>query len=95
MADLDREIAGLRCRDLLERLTDYVDGEIEDVEMEQIAAHLRGCAECDKFGGEFSALVHALQTRTATPRVTPRVRARLEERMDRLWTDERRAEERG
>lgn len=89
MADLDREIAGLRCRDLLERLTDYVDGDIGEVEMEQIAAHLRQCAECDKFGSEYAALVAALESRLASPSVAADVRTRLGNRMDELWREER------
>ncbi len=88
MADLDRVIAGLRCRDLLSLLTDYVDGELSATEVGRVDAHLGGCVHCEKFGGEFGALVEELKSCLDAPTVSSEVRARLANRMEAVWASE-------
>lgn len=61
MPDLDREVGGLTCRDVLARLSAFVDGELPAVELERVQTHLRGCDNCERFGGEFGAVVAALR----------------------------------
>lgn len=56
-------VAGLSCADVLERLSDFVDGELSRAEVERIETHLRGCDACERFGGEFSAVVKAARRR--------------------------------
>ncbi len=58
---LDREIAGLSCRQVLSALGDYVDGELAADDRAAVDAHLRGCAECERFGGAIGAMVGALR----------------------------------
>ncbi len=70
MPDLFRMIAGLRCRDLLSLITDYVDGALGAQQLGRVDAHLRGCVHCAKFGGEYGALVGGLQSRLDAPTVT-------------------------
>jgi anti-sigma factor RsiW len=88
MPDLNRVIAGLRCRDLLLVLTDYVDGELSAREVGQVDAHLRGCGHCEKFGGEYGALVGELQSCLNPPTVDSDVRARLANRIEAVWASE-------
>jgi len=88
MPDLDRMIAGLRCRDLLSLVTDYVDGELSAVDSGQVDSHLRGCVHCAKFGGEYGALVGELKSYLKTPTVSSDIRARLANRMEAMWASE-------
>lgn len=55
-------IAGLSCSQVLDRLSDYLDGDLIAPEREQLEAHLRGCDRCARFGGEFRAVVGALRS---------------------------------
>lgn len=88
MPDIDRVIAGLRCRDLLSLLTDYVDEALGAEQLGRVDAHLRGCVHCAKFGGEYGALVGVLQNRLDAPTVTSDVRDRLANRMEVVWASE-------
>lgn len=65
----DREVAGIRCTEVLAVLSDYVDGEVEAELQGRIEGHLRGCDWCERFGGRFSGIVVDLrkQLRQAEP----------------------------
>jgi anti-sigma factor RsiW len=39
----------------LERLTAFVDGDLQPGEADRIRAHVRDCDWCERFGGEFAA----------------------------------------
>ncbi len=84
----DREVAGIRCTQVLELLSDYVDGQLDAVQLDRIRSHLRGCDWCEKFGGEFAAAVAALRTGASTAPdaaapADPALRRRLDERLGR------------
>ncbi len=66
MADLDREVAGLRCREVLGRLSEYLDGELHPSQRARLEAHVRGCDWCERFGGEFGAIVASLRRELAS-----------------------------
>ena len=89
MPDLDWVVAGLRCRDLLTLLPDYVEGDLSSQTVKQVDAHLRGCRQCAKFGGEYGMLVEELRGYFVEPTVDPDVRARLASRMEAFWASER------
>lgn len=59
----NRLVGALHCFDVLDRLSDYLDGELSEEERRQVEAHLAGCDECTRFGGEFGAVVTALRER--------------------------------
>lgn len=63
----DRELAGIRCSEILERLSDVLEGSLEPDVARRVQAHLEGCAWCAQFGAEFSAVVGALQSELAGP----------------------------
>lgn len=48
-----RVVAGLSCEDVLERLSDYVDGSLSAEAHAQVEGHLAGCDVCERFGGQF------------------------------------------
>lgn len=77
----DREIAGIRCMEVLAKLSAYLDGELADPEVEQLRAHVGGCDACARFGGRFGQAVTALRasaTETAPDASrAARLRARL------------------
>lgn len=84
MSDLDREVAGIRCRKVLELLSSYLDGDLTEEEARRIDDHLMGCDHCERFGGRFGEAVASLRREMsrAAPLdtdVARRLRARLAE----------------
>ena len=78
----DREVGGIRCREVLAALSDYLDGEVDAATGRRIEAHVAGCDWCERFGGHFGAVVGELRRALATPQPLPdavseRLRARL------------------
>lgn len=83
MDELDREIAGMRCRDVLERLSDYVDGDLTQEEIRRVDAHLLGCDRCERFGGRFAEVVAGLRRELARAEaLDAEVEARLRDRLE-------------
>lgn len=62
-----RQVAGLYCFEVLERLCLYLDGELEAAERENVEEHLRGCDWCERFGGGMAGLVKQLRQQLAEP----------------------------
>jgi anti-sigma factor RsiW len=58
----DREVAGIRCFEVLERLSDYLDDELPPSERARVDAHLAGCDWCERFGGAMGRTVGALRS---------------------------------
>ena len=61
MIDLNREVGGIRCVDVLASLSDYLAGEVTEERRQAIEAHLRGCDHCERFGGRMGQLIAALR----------------------------------
>ena len=57
----ERTVAGIRCSEVLELLTEYVDGELDATGTRKIENHLLGCPNCERFGRNFGAMVVALR----------------------------------
>jgi RNA polymerase sigma-70 factor (ECF subfamily) len=74
----ERTEGGLSCTDVLERLGDYVDGELSAPERERVDRHLRGCAVCERFGGRYASVVGTARLRLGvTPAVDEEIVARI------------------
>lgn len=58
-----KTVGGLSCFEVLEHLSDYLDGDLAGPTKVQLEAHLAGCEECTRFGGEFGAVVKSLRAR--------------------------------
>ena len=82
MADLDRRVAGITCREVLGLLSGYLDGELDPATVRRLEAHAAGCDNCARFGGRFGDLIERLRAGLApappldAPRAT-RLRDRL------------------
>ena len=63
----ERKVAGLWCREVLAKLYDYLDDELEPDERSRFEEHLAGCSVCTTFGGRAAALAKAIQARLAEP----------------------------
>jgi RNA polymerase sigma-70 factor (ECF subfamily) len=63
VVESERDIGGLTCSAVLERLGEYVDGELAEAEKSRVDAHLRGCTVCERFGGRYAGVVHAARDR--------------------------------
>ena len=57
----ERTVGGLRCSEVLARLSDFLDGELEKSEVEKVEEHLLGCPNCERFGDNFGAMVVSLR----------------------------------
>ncbi|MCC6243718.1 MAG: zf-HC2 domain-containing protein [Gemmatimonadaceae bacterium] len=66
-AGLDTVVAGLRCRDVLDDLSDFLDGALPESRVSAIHQHLAGCDRCARFGGEVSRAITALRAEMAMP----------------------------
>lgn len=65
----ERDVGGLTCSQVLERLGDYVDGEAAADDIARIETHLRGCSVCERFGGRYGRVVHGVRHRLGAPDV--------------------------
>ena len=84
----DREVAGIWCHEVLEHLSDYVDGALDDDVVDRIEDHLRGCDWCETFGREFSATIRALREKLRrADALDDDVAQRLMERLRRAETE--------
>jgi anti-sigma factor RsiW len=78
----ERQVAGLRCSDVLEELADYLDGVLSPDLRARMEEHVRGCDICERFGGEYAAAVAALKRELGEPPPVPTaVSERLRERL--------------
>jgi len=78
----EREVAGLRCSDVLGRLSEYLDGDLPAPVVRQMAAHVADCDVCERFGAQFSDAVAALRATLGEPEpLPPDVEARLKARL--------------
>ncbi len=57
----ERIVNGLSCGEVLERLGDYIDGELKAEDREAVEGHLRGCRVCERFGGRIGSVVKDLR----------------------------------
>lgn len=62
---LDTIVAGVRCRDVLAELSDYLDGTVPVERVGQLQAHLASCDRCAQFGGHIATTL--AQLRSAMP----------------------------
>ena len=84
----ERTVAGLRCSEVLAKLSDYIDGELDADVATRIERHLLGCPNCERFGKSFGAMVVAV--RGASNAIEPldaKLVSRLLARLDELHSE--------
>jgi anti-sigma factor RsiW len=59
--DGEKDVGGLRCREVLALLSDFLDDALDEPRRVQVVAHVSGCDNCARFGGAFTAAVGALR----------------------------------
>ncbi len=77
--------AGSDCRELLERLSLYIDGDLDARQRRSIVAHLRRCPCCEEFAESLRRTVQLCQEagRSRLPTaVRARARARIAELLE-------------
>lgn len=88
MSALDRVVAGLSCREVLHRLSPYLDGELAPAEVSKVEAHLGDCDACARFGGHVGRIVQQVRE-TLEVHGAPEGLARMRERvMERVRGDQ-------
>ena len=79
----EREVAGIRCGEVLEHLPDYVAGELAPDLGHRIEQHLLGCDVCRRFGDRYQATLELLRTQIeSVGEPPPRWRERLARRLE-------------
>ena len=79
-----KAVAGLSCEDVLDRLSDYLDGELPAPSRAAVEEHVKACDGCARFGGEFKSTVRALRDHLLrSPAPPARLVAKLREALDR------------
>jgi anti-sigma factor RsiW len=58
---LDTIVAGVRCREVLAELSDYLDGALSPARVQALQAHLGGCDRCARFGGHVATVLEQLR----------------------------------
>lgn len=80
----DRRAGALRCSEVLERLSAFVDGELSAEDVAAIREHLVGCDWCERFGTGFAGVLRGLKTGLRVEGAVPaEVAARLDARIHR------------
>ena len=57
----------MNCNDILERIGDYLDSELDGAERKQVRAHLESCAECQRAYTEVASIKRVVQTKIVQP----------------------------
>lgn len=78
----ERMAGGLRCSEVLARLSEFADGELEAPVVEQIRAHLAECPNCLRFGGSFQKMLEAIAGERFAPEAPAAALQRLSARLD-------------
>lgn len=78
---LDTMVAGVRCRDVLADLSEYLDGALDAPRVAQLQGHVAECSHCARFGGHIARTLTALrrampaETRDQGPAILARIAA--------------------
>jgi len=72
-----------RCRELFERLSEYLDGELDPALCAEMDTHLGGCAPCEAFLESLRRTI-AVVERLPVPAIPPDLRRELIEAASRL-----------
>jgi anti-sigma factor RsiW len=80
-ADLERRVGGLRCREVLALLEEYMDGTLGAGELAAVEGHVRECEQCAAFGAAYAGVIEEMKKAPRADGLDPAVARRLEERL--------------
>ncbi len=66
-AGLNTVVARVRCSEVLDELSDLLDGTMRTERRAMIAAHLAGCDRCARFGGDVARVIAQLRAALGVP----------------------------
>lgn len=66
-AGLNTIIAGVRCREVLDELSDVLDGTMSLERRAKVEAHLARCDRCARMGGDVARVVSDLRAALGAP----------------------------
>ena len=66
----------MTCKDLVDLLSEYVDGELDPATARQLEEHLRGCVECTAFLNTFRK-IRSMTRESVEAAMPAELRARL------------------
>lgn len=78
---------GPECRELLSRLSEYIDGELDVAVCDQVDAHMEGCAPCQRFVEALRRTVRLVESEPSEP-LPDRARAEIREALAALRRQE-------
>jgi len=71
MRPTEREVAGLKCSQVMTELSLYLEGDLAPRRAAQIEEHVTHCQACADFGEGFRRMVEAVRTRLGEPEPVP------------------------
>jgi len=77
------EHGGPECRKLLERLSEYIDGELDTAACAEVEAHTAGCGRCEEFIESLRRTVGLLH-RVPRPEIPDQIKKEITEAVARL-----------
>ncbi|MEM9188299.1 MAG: zf-HC2 domain-containing protein [Myxococcota bacterium] len=57
----ERTDGGISCSEVLDGLSDYLEGDLPPAVVARVEVHLAHCTNCQRFGADFGALVTSLR----------------------------------
>jgi anti-sigma factor RsiW len=57
----EKVIAGLRCSEVVELLSEYLGGELAPERRARVEEHVTACDQCGRFGARFARMVELLR----------------------------------
>jgi anti-sigma factor RsiW len=78
--------SGLACRQMVELITDYLEGDLSRSDRKRFEAHLAGCEHCTEYLEQMRATIR-LSGRLAVEDMTPQMRREFSELYER-WRDQ-------
>ena len=73
----ERLAGGLRCSQVLELLSDAVDGTLTADNRDAVGMHIAECSTCERFGGKYAELVQAIRREREPGTISDEMRKRV------------------
>jgi len=77
-------IAGIHCSEVLELLSEFLDGTLPNARAEQLRSHVTACQACEQFGADVQAALKSLRREAAPEPLSDAVSERLAKRLKEL-----------